>query len=65
MASLAGAVLSTAAGLLLIDEVSLKERFHVHLGDVIDYLSLNRLLVKIEPDEIYNMAEQSHIENYI
>lgn len=34
----------------------------LHFGDLIDASSLNRLLEKIEPDEIYNLAAQSHVK---
>jgi len=34
----------------------------LHYGDLIDPTSLNRLLEKIEPDEIYNLAAQSHVK---
>lgn len=34
----------------------------LHFGDLIDPSSLNRLLEKIQPDEIYNLAAQSHVK---
>lgn len=37
------------------------ERFRLHYGDLTDSSSLNRLLEKIHPDEIYNLAAQSHV----
>ena len=42
-------------------EVSGKTLF-LHYGDVVDTSNLNRLLEKIEPDEIYNLAAQSHVK---
>lgn len=36
--------------------------FFLHHGDVTDTSNLNRLLEKIEPDEIYNLAAQSHVK---
>lgn len=44
------------------DEGILNQRLFLHYGDVIDTSSLNRLLEKIEPDEIYNLAAQSHVK---
>ena len=35
--------------------------FHLHYGDLTDRSSINSLLVKIRPDEIYNLAAQSHV----
>ncbi len=34
----------------------------LHYGDMTDSSNLNRLLEKIEPDEIYNLAAQSHVQ---
>ncbi|MBN2414769.1 GDP-mannose 4,6-dehydratase [bacterium] len=36
-------------------------RFHLHFSDMTDSSSLNRLIEKINPDEIYNLAAQSHV----
>ncbi len=36
-------------------------RFFLHYGDIADSANLNRLLAKIEPDEIYHLAAQSHV----
>ena len=46
----------------LINDDSLKDRFHFHHGDITDSSNINRLLEKIEPDEIYNLAAQSHVK---
>ena len=35
--------------------------FFLHFGDLSDGSSLNRLLEKIKPDEIYNLGAQSHV----
>jgi GDPmannose 4,6-dehydratase len=37
-------------------------RLFLHYGDVTDTSNLNRLLEKIEPEEIYNLAAQSHVK---
>jgi GDPmannose 4,6-dehydratase len=37
-------------------------RMFLHYGDVTDTSNLNRLLEKIGPDEIYNLAAQSHVK---
>jgi len=36
-------------------------KFFLHYGDLTDTSSLNRLLEKIQPDEIYNLGAQSHV----
>jgi GDPmannose 4,6-dehydratase len=37
-------------------------KMFTHYGDVTDSSNLNRLLEKIQPDEIYNLAAQSHVK---
>ena len=41
------------------DEV--RERLKINYGDLLDQGSLERLLDEIQPDEIYNLAAQSHV----
>ncbi|KXA95359.1 GDP-D-mannose dehydratase [candidate division MSBL1 archaeon SCGC-AAA259E19] len=36
-------------------------RLYLHYGDMIDASNLSRLIERIEPDEIYNLAAQSHV----
>jgi len=36
-------------------------RFHLHHGDLTDASGLTNLLNTVEPDEIYNLAAQSHV----
>lgn len=38
------------------------KKLFLHYGDLVDTSSLNRLLEKIGPDEIYNLAAQSHVK---
>jgi GDPmannose 4,6-dehydratase len=40
----------------------LNSKMFLHYGDLVDTSNLNRLLEKIEPDEIYNLAAQSHVK---
>lgn len=40
----------------------LNKKLFLHYADLVDTSSLNRLLDKIEPDEIYNLAAQSHVK---
>ena len=35
--------------------------FRLHYGDITDTLSVSRIIQKIKPDEIYNLAAQSHV----
>ena len=38
-----------------------RRNFILHYGDLTDSISLNNLISKILPDEIYNLAAQSHV----
>lgn len=39
-----------------------RNRFYLHYGDVTDASNILSLIKKIEPDEIYNLAAQSHVQ---
>jgi GDPmannose 4,6-dehydratase len=43
-------------------EMKKKPSFFLHYGDVTDSLNLLNLISKIRPDEIYNLAAQSHVQ---
>jgi len=46
----------------LASDRSIKDTtFFLHYGDLADSSAMNRLLEKIVPDEIYNLAAQSHV----
>jgi GDPmannose 4,6-dehydratase len=36
-------------------------RFILHYGDITDSLSVTRIIKQVKPDEIYNLAAQSHV----
>lgn len=38
------------------------KNFHLHYGDLSDSMSLVKLISSVEPDEIYNLAAQSHVQ---
>ena len=37
------------------------KKFYLHYGDVTDSLSVNNIISQIRPNEIYNLAAQSHV----
>ncbi len=45
----------------LIGNSEYNERFFLHYSDLLDSASLASLIQKIQPDEIYNLAAQSHV----
>ena len=46
----------------IINDQKLKNQFFFHYGDVTDASNLNRILGQTQPDEIYNLAAQSHVK---
>jgi GDPmannose 4,6-dehydratase len=48
--------------LYIQNDTLMNKRLFLHYGDVTDTSNLNRLLEKIDPDEIYNLAAQSHVK---
>jgi len=44
------------------DPEILDQKLFLHYGDLTDSSNLNRLLEKIQPDEIYNLGAQSHVK---
>lgn len=45
----------------LLSTEELSERFFLHYGDLTDGMNLLRLMVEVQPDEVYNLAAQSHV----
>ncbi|MTI11384.1 GDP-mannose 4,6-dehydratase [Curvivirga aplysinae] len=39
-----------------------KSKFHLHYGDLTDSTNLIRIIQEVQPDEIYNLAAQSHVQ---
>ena len=46
----------------IIDNKKYKDRFFFHHGDVTDTNSLIKLLERVTPNEVYNLAAQSHVK---
>ncbi|MBR6901792.1 MAG: GDP-mannose 4,6-dehydratase [Synergistaceae bacterium] len=38
------------------------KNFHLHYGDMSDSMSLVKIIAAVRPDEIYNLAAQSHVQ---
>jgi GDPmannose 4,6-dehydratase len=47
---------------LYVDPHEERTRFFLHYGDLTDATNLVRLLQETQPDEIYNLAAQSHVQ---
>ena len=45
----------------LLSAEELSERFFLHYGDLTDGMNLLRLVSEVAPDEVYNLAAQSHV----
>jgi GDPmannose 4,6-dehydratase len=46
----------------LVFDKSIAGRFHLHYGDMTDSNSILRIIQQTQPDEIYNLAAQSHVQ---
>ncbi|MBL6758092.1 MAG: GDP-mannose 4,6-dehydratase [Planctomycetes bacterium] len=44
-----------------IDHLCSEERLHLHEGDLTDGSRVTRLLAELAPDEVYNLAAQTHV----
>ncbi len=44
------------------DPQDAERRLHLHFGDLTDASNLSRLIERIQPDEIYNLGAQSHVQ---
>ena len=45
-----------------IDHIYDENRFHLHFGDLSDSSNLIRIIKEVQPDEIYNLGAQSHVD---
>ena len=45
-----------------IDHLEGHEGFYLHFGDLTDSMSLVKAVSEVQPDEIYNLAAQSHVQ---
>ncbi|WAW02455.1 GDP-mannose 4,6-dehydratase [Oxalobacter formigenes] len=45
-----------------IDHLKHNADFHLHYGDMTDSMSLVRVIQSVKPDEVYNLAAQSHVQ---
>ena len=47
---------------LINDHDVYENKLFLHFGDMTDSISLNKIVGDVEPDEIYNLAAQSHVQ---
>ena len=52
---------SSTGNLSNIKEFLQKNNFFIHHGDLLDFVSMEKIIKKIKPDEIYNFADQDHV----
>ncbi|MCM1523290.1 MAG: GDP-mannose 4,6-dehydratase [Ruminococcus sp.] len=45
-----------------IEHLMGEKNFHLHFGDMTDSISLVKTVAEVQPDEIYNLAAQSHVK---
>src|SRR5580704_8906935 len=46
---------------LYVDPHEANPKFRLHYGDLTDSSTLTRIIAEVQPDEIYNLAAQSHV----
>lgn len=46
----------------LVEDMHKQRKLHLHYGDMTDSSSLIHIIQKTQPDEIYNLAAQSHVQ---
>ncbi len=46
---------------LINDNKILNQNFFLHKGDLLDTVSLNNIINEVNPNEIYNFADQDHV----
>jgi GDPmannose 4,6-dehydratase len=44
-----------------IEHLRSNQNFHLHYGDMTDSMSIVKIIQEVKPDEIYNLAAQSHV----
>ena len=44
-----------------ITDLIIKKNFYIHHGDLLDLISVENIVKKVKPDEIYNFADQDHV----
>ena len=52
---------SSTGNLSNIKEILQKNNFFIHHGDLLDFVSIEKIIKKLKPDEIYNFADQDHV----
>ena len=52
---------SSTGNLSNIKEILQKNNFFIHHGDLLDLVSIEKIIKKLKPDELYNFADQDHV----
>ena len=52
---------SSTGNLSNIKEILQKNNFFIHHGDLLDFVSIEKIIKKLKPEEIYNFADQDHV----
>ena len=48
-----------------VRDMKQKRTINLHYGDMTDSSSLIRIIQQVQPDEIYNLAAQSHVKGFV
>ena len=53
---------SSTGNLKNIKNLMYMKNFFLHSGDLLDFASIETIIKRIKPDEIYNFADQDHVK---
>lgn len=56
-----GIVRRSSTGVNTSNIETIKDKVHLHYGDLSDAANLEAIVMKVKPDEVYNLAAQSHV----
>lgn len=56
-----GIVRRSSTGVNTTNIETIKDKVHLHYGDLSDAANLEAIVMRVKPDEIYNLAAQSHV----
>jgi GDPmannose 4,6-dehydratase len=57
-----GIVRRSSTGVNTSNIETIKDKVHLHYGDLSDAANLEAIVMKVKPDEVYNLAAQSHVQ---
>ena len=57
-----GIIRRSSTGVNTSNIEAIKDKVHLHYGDLSDAANLEAIVMRVRPDEVYNLAAQSHVQ---